>query len=461
MIRMMKWTAALITCALLASCSSLGVYDNHPVESPHYPPGVIAPDSLSAYTIAYCWAPLAAAADPLIGRTVDIVISRGDGTLHSTITTQNLRITPSPFRPPQQGHPENYDLGCFDNDDQDIRYNAGRLQWLPTGDVLTFTAGLSALDSDYRAFRINSDTSFSETDPPLTHYDYGAQFGSPQGTYWSPNGDRMATIVTDQAGDVGMNVWILDIGSKSLHKVTSTAAVENPIASVAWSPNGTRLAIGYGGPDSGVEIAQGPDLGSLIEVSSRNHPDALTKWPHWLVSWLDMLQAIREGVNSVEEFNLELTTGSTPVWIGNSQVIFVASNTERNAALFEVNADGSGLHELLPALPGIAMMPRLSPDGKELAFVRFPGWSDRSRAEICRLDLQSMKLRSLIVMPAAANSRAFFISGMDWTPDGEYLAFSSSFSGKSNIYVITADGSKWTNLTSQLDGDAVSPAWEP
>lgn len=201
---------------------------------------------------------------------------------------------------------------------------------------------------------------------------------------------------------------------------------------------------------------------NYIEISSRTNSNLLNAWHYWVdSSWVNFIRAITQE-DPTEIFNSELVFNSTPAWVNHDQsIIFTAANKEGKAVLFVVDADGTDVRELLPGLPGIALMPRISSDGKTLAFVRFPDWNDRSRVEVAILDIPSMQVQSLAVFPKLSDESILFISGMDWSPDSKYLAFSAPYKDESDIFIITKEGTSWLNLTEKRDGDAVSPAWKP
>jgi Tol biopolymer transport system component len=54
------------------------------------------------------------------------------------------------------------------------------------------------------------------------------------------------------------------------------------------------------------------------------------------------------------------------------------------------------------------------------------------------------------------------IRGIDWSPDGEWIAFARTYVGcdkLGDIYVVRPDGSDLTRLTTS--GYAVDPVWRP
>jgi Tol biopolymer transport system component len=87
--------------------------------------------------------------------------------------------------------------------------------------------------------------------------------------------------------------------------------------------------------------------------------------------------------------------------------------------------------------------PAWSPDGKRIAFDRYPGLG--GGIEILNLDRGHFKL-----VPGTA---AF--STVDWSPDGTQFAAE----GSNGIYVVNIDGSRHRLVA--RGGDALSPRWSP
>jgi Tol biopolymer transport system component len=109
----------------------------------------------------------------------------------------------------------------------------------------------------------------------------------------------------------------------------------------------------------------------------------------------------------------------------------------------------------------LSAMPTLSPDKKTLAFVEYSSWTNNSTVTIKTLDLETMQVTSLMALPRNQNVKALRVGGLEWAPDGKYLAYGSNFAGRSDIYIVRSDGSAWVNLTKIYAGEASSPVWKP
>jgi Tol biopolymer transport system component len=157
---------------------------------------------------------------------------------------------------------------------------------------------------------------------------------------------------------------------------------------------------------------------------------------------------------------------------------WIAFTSERNgsgeADLYRVHVDGSGLERLTddPALDDQAAF---SPDGNQIAFVSTRG---AHNASIWILDLKTRKARNLTgaqaLQAAAGKMNGYFRPA--WSPDGQWIAFSSdrNFDFKPHvfpdpawehpqelsIYLIHPDGSGLRSLTPAGASDG-SPKWSP
>lgn len=446
----MKIKIILIILALSASinilaCTTIADYE---ISAVRFPVSQIENDSLSSYIIAYCWRPEYArvTVDEPEQKEVYVVVQNGNG-VNKSVTDEYPTSSPAFVNM----------IGCFSNNTlQDLRLESGKIHWRPNTDEIGLVYGTSKNTSWFKMLSIQESS--------LTIIDKGdlvglnEYFWHQEDVFWSPDGSKFATRAFDL--DLGHSIWVYEIDSRKITQLINIEKVGNFVENASWSSAGDKIAIGYGVPHSGIAIVAYDKPESYIEITSST-TSILRDWRYSISSPLKALEVILTNP-PVYSFNFYISNRSLPVWINNDeQIIFVAANKQQKATFFIVNSDGSELKELLPELPGIVGLPTLSPDQKTLAFIRYPNWKNNDRAEIATLNIETLEIKSLAVFPAPENGDELWISGLSWTPDGEYLAVSSPHTGESEIYVISKDGSAWLNLTEDMEGDAVSPAWKP
>ena len=148
--------------------------------------------------------------------------------------------------------------------------------------------------------------------------------------------------------------------------------------------------------------------------------------------------------------------------------------------LVTVERDGSDRTELLGPLPGIGVWdPAWSPDGSTIAYLGSTDVRvcDGSSTESCQdeweLRVMAVDLNALEPRELARAGRCFclgFAPGLDWSPDGTSLTFTSlggpgipegdptGNDGDSRLLVVNADGTGLRYVAAQAWG---SPAWQP
>lgn len=445
---MKKITTKLIIsfiCLFLASC-----FARFPRE--HIPQTEISESESENYVIAYCWQDPNGKQSILSEENKEAVIVLSD------ISGVNRRVViKSQYNnAPNASNMVIFKNGCIAQDTTVFRQGWYSLAWRPNSNEITFAEG-----SDW-ALSVFSSMLFPNNEAKegeFTDWIHDARnyFLSPRGMYWSNNGDRIATLGID-TGTVGSNIWVASGNPPSFTRITDIRDAGDFIANASWSGDDTKLAITYR-KNSGLAIATLDDqsqVKSYVDVTWKQFDILSEYWPHAFTSWLQLIYNVENIV-----FNGYVSVNSIPVWINNdSQIIFAASNSSDQGTLFVVDSDGTNLKPFLPDLSGLIFMPRLSADGRTLAFVRYPNWKTRDKVEIATVDIYTKEISSLVVL-YSQTEEDLIISGMNWSPDGKYLMFSSNHAGESDIYIITADGSAWKNITENIDGNAVGPIWKP
>jgi dipeptidyl aminopeptidase/acylaminoacyl peptidase len=130
----------------------------------------------------------------------------------------------------------------------------------------------------------------------------------------------------------------------------------------------------------------------------------------------------------------------------NGKLAFVS-----NHSIYTINPDGSGLNQLTQNSNGF--------------FDHYPAWtSDGTRIAFGRA---TFTVKSQIYVMNADGTNATRITNNtfadrqpSWSPDGTKIAFVSDRDGNDEIYVMNADGSNQTRLTNNTSFD-FDPAWSP
>jgi TolB protein len=135
--------------------------------------------------------------------------------------------------------------------------------------------------------------------------------------------------------------------------------------------------------------------------------------------------------------------------IAETKIYFVSSRSG-NKEIWAMDYDGQNQHQLTH-LVSITLSPRISPDNSRLAFASLDGtgWAIR---------MYSMDLGRLVSFPAGVAGGSNLTPA--WSADGAHLAFSSSRSGDSELWVADANGTNLHSVTS-MRGPNVAPTWNP
>jgi dipeptidyl aminopeptidase/acylaminoacyl peptidase len=184
----------------------------------------------------------------------------------------------------------------------------------------------------------------------------------------------------------------------------------------AWSPDGTRIAF----------------------TSGRNGDE-------------DIYSMAPDGSDQ-KELTFAYAYDSDPAWSPDGKAIAFVSFRPEGGGLYAMNADGSDQH-LLAGDVGYPSHPAWSPDGKTIAFQAFK--YDYATG----IDTSGIwALTGTAARPLTQGADA----DPAWSPDGTKIAFDSTRDepGNQDIYVMNADGTGITRLTTDIAPDT-QPAWSP
>ena len=296
--------------------------------------------------------------------------------------------------------------------------------------VLAGTAPVAAADSPHRPQ--NGMISFGRFDPELG--DFTIWSADPHGTNqrrlttvpsffsdWSPDGRRIAFDFLDESG-VHLATMAAD-GTRVRQLSFDRGIQEVP----RWSPNGRWIAF--------------------------NAAPVLPGEPGFSTSiWLMRADGTQRRQVTTDGFDVE------PVWSPDGlQLAFARLIDDANgvAAVYVVNRDGTGLHEVVPPTAGLEH-PDWSPDGRWITFNIAPeAQNEPQRGSIIAVRPDG---RSRRVLQAATNRYLFFKPV--WSPDGKQLLVGchdrrTSFE---HLCVVEADGG---GVRTTIDDETFVnfPAW--
>jgi hypothetical protein len=247
-------------------------------------------------------------------------------------------------------------------------------------------------------------------------------------------------------------IWVMD--GDGAHQ---TRLIEARDGAMAWnavpSPDGSRLAytrlrLGTHPPEN---IPDEADIWTAARDGSDPRP--LVVGPDW--QWIPHWSPDGLWVAYTNEPESGPWAAAGPAGLGGGGFLgtgigYGSSNPVRSYAdIWRVRADGTGSPERLTDAPGDDRAATFSPDGTKLAF-------DSTRSggtDIFVMNADGSAVRQLTFDHG-------FTWGAAWSPDGSRIAFNSWRSGRQSIYVMGADGSNPIQVTSG-PGEDMEPSWSP
>lgn len=184
---------------------------------------------------------------------------------------------------------------------------------------------------------------------------------------WSPDGQQIAfvsdrdSIVLDVARDIWTNnIYIVDADGSNVRRLTNDN-VTNAYNELAWSPNGTQLALSlshlssFGGFfPNGINLMAMSDSGltrlTFDQATNQGSPKWSSDGKHIIyvvsgsmLSNIYMMDA--DGTNQIALTNNSYPS-IDPAWSPNGKYIIFASRKDGNYNIYSMNADGTNTIQL-------------------------------------------------------------------------------------------------------------------
>lgn len=221
----------------------------------------------------------------------------------------------------------------------------------------------------------------------------------------SPDGRTVAYVWNTE--ESGPDIYLRAVENGSPHLLDPTPSVR---LFPSWSPDGSRIAF---------LLVAGDQVELIVHDLRNGSEQKVTRIAKQIGQWADD--------------SSPLLGAPGPVWTKDGKGLILADYDPARAAGGIFLFDLSGHRTTLSTTTGEdhALYPRLSPDGKLLAYARY------SSHGVAELFVQTMQAPS---SPHKLTSDKKAIQGLTWAPDSRHLIFASNRSGSFQLWSITADG---------------------
>jgi TolB protein len=257
-------------------------------------------------------------------------------------------------------------------------------------------------------------------------------------------------FVSDRGGH--KEIWVMDYDGSNQRQLTHQASIS---LSPRISPDGSRLAFSSLTKSGWDILMYSMDLNRLVSFPHFGGTNLSPAWsPDGLHLALSSSRQIYVCDASGANFH-RMTTGRgpdvSPAWNRKTgaQIAFVSGSTGL-PQVYTMEADGGNQQRMTDQ--GYAVSPNWSPNGQflTLAWIRKYGPGEPGSSDIYLMDIASKQWVQL----THDGGRNDFPS---WAPDGRHIVFQSSRSGKEEIWMMLADGTKLHQLT--FTGRNSQPNW--
>ena len=242
---------------------------------------------------------------------------------------------------------------------------------------------------------------------------------------WSPDG---ATIAFDAAAGKGVNVFTVSPGSRSAALPLGVGAFNGD---PAYSADGTQISFDQDAGPTAPKVH-----GIFIANADGSNAGRVTT-----------------GIRTTRAFDTQSQWSPD-----GTRLVFMSVRNSKQAAIFVVNLDGTGLKRLTPWTLD-AGNPDWSPDGREILFN--PYWDPHPGRFSNVYSMKPDGSHRTQLTHARPGVQSFAPA---WSPDGTRIVFvrftpTSKMSGRIDLYTMRRDGTHPSRLTNMPQAVPTNPDW--
>ncbi|MFA6110195.1 MAG: leucine-rich repeat domain-containing protein [Candidatus Latescibacterota bacterium] len=266
------------------------------------------------------------------------------------------------------------------------------------------------------------------------------------------------------------DIYLVDVDGTHLVNLTRGGGTSN--REPAWSPDFARLAFISDQKGSPQVFVMELDAAHPVPVSVPLTDDpASASQPQWSpqgdrIVYVDQsdIMVLSLGGGSATNLTHSSAADILPCWSPDGARIAFSSDRARSMDVYVMNADGSQARRLTQGADH-ELAAAWTADGMAVIYAQGSLGRSEIPIDLMRVELRLNQPELWAVDVVTGHTRRFLAAGADaremvWSPDRQFIAFTSRQTWNLDIWVSTPDGDNSFNVTTNASSD-ITPSWSP